>query len=160
MAIKMVTPKEAIDAFLKTAVRILNNEIFNALAYIGENSLSKIRDRSSEESWIDHTGNLRSSVGYSIYNHGKALMQSAFAVVREGTEGQSEGRKMVDELASKYSNTYALVVVAAMSYADYVEALKNKDVLASTESWARSKIDEYIQKAVDKATKKINSIQI
>lgn len=160
MEIKMVTPKEAVDAFLKLAAQILNDEIFGALAYIGETSLSKIRDRSSEESWIDHTGNLRSSVGYSIYNHGKALMQSAFAVVREGTEGQSEGRKMVDELASKYSNTYALVVVAAMSYADYVEALKNKDVLASTESWARSKIDEYIQKAVDKATKKINSIQI
>ena len=47
-----------------------------------------------------------------------------------------------------------------MSYADYVEALENKDVLAQTESWARSKVDEYIQKAVDKATKKINSIQI
>lgn len=160
MEIKMVTPKEAVDAFLKTAARILNDEIFSALAYMGETSLNKIRDRSSKESWIDHTGNLRSSVGYSIYNHGKALMQSAFAVVKEGSKGQSEGRKMVEELASKYSNTYALVVVAAMSYADYVEALKNKDVLASTETWARGKVDEYIQKAVDKATKKINSIQI
>ena len=114
MEIKMVTPKEAVDAFLKTAARILNDEIFSALAYMGETSLNKIRDRSSEESWIDHTGNLRSSVGYSIYNHGKALMQSAFAVVKEGSKGQSEGRKMVEELASKYSNTYALVVVAAM----------------------------------------------
>lgn len=160
MAIKMVTPKEAVDAFLKTAARILNDEIFSALAYMGEIALIKIRDRSSEESWIDHTGNLRSSIGYSIYEHGKTIVQSAFAVIKEGSMGQSEGRKMVDELASKYTNTYALVVVAAMSYADYVEALKNKDVLASTESWARSKVDEQIRRAVDKATRKINSIRL
>lgn len=40
MEIKMVTPKEAVDAFLKTAARILNDEIFSALAYMGETALT------------------------------------------------------------------------------------------------------------------------
>jgi hypothetical protein len=45
-----------------------------------------------------------------------------------------------------------------MSYADYVEAIENKDVLASTELWARAEIDKYLERAKEKAIRRINAL--
>lgn len=67
---------------------------------------------------------------------------------------------MIADIAEKYSQVYALVVVAAMNYADFVEAKENKDVLASTELWARSVVDGKLKLAVDKAVSRINQIKL
>ena len=138
------------------AAKIVSEEYLRALAYLGEKSIVRIRDRSKEESWIDHTGNLRSSIGYAIYHHGKKQIASTFEVVLNGNDGAKEGQKYVDRLASQYAQTYALVVVAGMNYAEYVEAIEGKDVLASTELWAKAKVSEYMSKAKERAEKRIN----
>lgn len=160
MGIRCVTPKKAIDDFFRKAMEIMRSEIFRALAYLGEQSVTKVRDREEIDSWYDHTGNLRSSIGYSVYDYGKSVIESAFAPIKGGTKGQSEGKRMVEELAGKYASTYALVVVAAMSYAEYVEACENKDVLASTEIWAKSQVDDYLKKAKERAIKRINALRV
>lgn len=67
---------------------------------------------------------------------------------------------MIAELAKEYSQVYALVVVAAMNYADFVEAKEKKDVLASTELWARSVVDGKLKLAVDKAVSRINQMKL
>ena len=67
---------------------------------------------------------------------------------------------MVQELASEYSKVFSLVVVAAMNYADFVEAKENKDVLASTELWARSVVDGKLKLALDKAIGIINKMKL
>lgn len=67
---------------------------------------------------------------------------------------------MIADLAKEYSQVYALVVVAAMNYADFVEAKENKDVLASTELWARSIVDGKLKLAVDKAVSRINQLKL
>lgn len=67
---------------------------------------------------------------------------------------------MIADLAKEYSQVYALVVVAAMNYADFVEAKENKDVLATTELWARSVVDGKLKLAVDKAVSRINQIRL
>lgn len=67
---------------------------------------------------------------------------------------------MIADLAKEYSQVYALVVVAAMNYADFVEAKENKDVLASNELWARSVVDGKLKLAVDKAVSRINQISL
>lgn len=92
----------------------------------------RIRNRSAKESWIDHTGNLRSSIGFAVYEQGSKYMESAFSQVLSGTDGSAKGKKMINDLAKEYSRVYALVVVAGMEYAGEVEALESKDVLAST----------------------------
>lgn len=155
MGVELVTDMSEVTAYLNASLRILRQEIVMALSYLGEQCVIKVRDRSGEDSWFDQTGNLRSSVGYAVYERGKKEIESVFKVVSQGNEGSSEGRKMIDELASQYSNTYALVVVAAMNYAEYVEAMDNKDVLASAELFAASKINEYLTKALKRAEKKI-----
>lgn len=151
---------DAVCRYLDKCAKIVHDEIMNTLSYLGETCIIKIRDRSGADSWFDQTGNLRSSIGYAVYNNGVSVIESAFRQVLDGQEGVEAGRKMINELASKYATTYALVVVAGMNYADKVEAMDNKDVLASTELWARKTIDSYLERAKEKALKKINSLKL
>ena len=160
MGIKMTTPKNVINAFFEQALQIIKNEIFMAFAKLGEESVVKIRDRSSEESWIDHTANLRSSIGYAIYDYGVTQIESAFNVVKSGNLGSATGKQMVKQLAEEYSNVFALVVLAGMNYADKVEAIENKDVLESTRIWAQGVVNERLEKAKNVAIKKINALTL
>lgn len=160
MGARLVTPQDAIKRFFDKAFEIIRKEIILSFAKMGEEATARIRDRSAEESWIDHTSNLRSSIGYAVYDHGSKTIESAFPTLGNGGEGSAEGKKMVQELASEYSKVFALVVVAAMNYADFVEAKENKDVLASTELWARSVVDGKLKFAVDKAIGIINQLKL
>lgn len=159
MAISQSFPISSIDALLEAVPKIISEEIIRAFSYLGEQCVKRIRDRAGEDSWFDQTGNLRSSIGYAVIESGRKIIESAFPVVKKGTEGAEEGRKMIDELASKYADTYAIVVVAGMEYAEYVEAMKGKDVLASTEIWAKSQMQTYIDKALQRADKRIAALQ-
>lgn len=157
MPLKCHVSASDIDKFLKRSAETMKEHILKALAKLGEECIVKIRNRGPAESWIDHTGNLRSSIGYSVYDYGVKYMQSSFTPVLNGSEGKSEGERMVQELAQEYSNVFALVVVAAMDYADRVEAIESKDVLESTRIWAASVVEERINRAKDEAIKVINS---
>lgn len=154
----MTTPISAFDKFVNDAFNIIRNEITMCLTKLGEECIAKIRDRSGSESWFDQTGNLRSSIGYAVYDHGMQKIQSAFQIVMNGNDGSIAGRKMLRQLANDYSNAYALVVVAGMNYADYVESLKNKDVLASTELWAKGVVDARLERAMQSAVAKIDKL--
>ena len=160
MGIKLATSQSALNSFFETALAIIKQEILTAFAKLGEESNARVRDRSAEESWIDHTGNLRSSIGYGIFDYGRKQLESAFDSIGVGSNGSQEGRKMIANLAKEYSQVYALVVVAAMNYADFVEAKENKDVLASTELWARSVVDGKLKLAVERAVSRINQIKL
>lgn len=159
MGIKFTTPQEAIDDLMNVIPAIIESEIIRAFSYLGEQCIKRIRDRGPKESWFDQTGNLRSSIGYAVYDYGKKVIESTFEVVKNGSQGSSVGRKVIDDLASKYAETYALVVVAGMDYAEAVEARDNKDVLASTELWAKQEIQKYLNKALERAYGKILILQ-
>lgn len=152
--------QQDISNYFFRATQIVHEEMIRTLSYLGEQAVKRVRDRSGEDSWFDRTGNLRSSVGYAVIDHGRKQIESAFEMVKNGTSGSSEGRKYIDELVSKYSNTYALLVVAGMNYAEDVEALENKDVLASTEIWARSVIDDYISKTKPRILNRIMKLSL
>lgn len=146
MGIKLVTSESAIhDAILKEMDRV-NRLTLRALSYLGEKCVIEARDRSPEESWIDRTGNLRSSIGYVIASEGKIIKYSDFTVVKNGSEGPETGKTLAEEIARKYRSGYALVVVAGMNYAEYVEAMDNKVVLASAELFARQQLPSIMQK--------------
>lgn len=149
----------AFNDLMADVPRILQEEIVNALAYLGEQCIIKIRDRSGEESWFDQTGNLRSSIGYAIYGYGRKVIESVFNVIKSGSQGAAEGKRMNDDLASRYAETFALVVVAGMDYADIVEAMETKDVLASTELWAKQEVQKYLDRAKGKAVRRIAQLQ-
>ncbi len=159
MSIRLVTPIKVIDELFEKAAKIIFEKVQYNLNYLGLLCVRRIRDRSGVDSWFDQTGNLRSSIGYAIYSYGQKQIESAFDSVLGGSEGSQKGRKMVADLASKYSSTYALVVVAAMEYAEYVEAIDSKDVLASTEIYAKSEVKRYLEKAIREAEKEIQKLE-
>lgn len=146
MGIRMTTKlSEVHDTLMREAERVERLTI-RALSKLGEQCVTKIRDRAGDKSWYDQTGNLRSSVGYVIAHNKNIIQYSTFNQVNQGSEGVKTGKDLAKELAKRYSNNYVLIVVAGMNYAEFVEAMDNKDVLASTELWAREQVPLMLEK--------------
>lgn len=134
---------ETLKEYLELCQQIADDCVFEAFAYLAEECVNRVRDRSADDSWIDRTGNLRSSIGYIITANGKPMVKGGFkptsAPDGNGAKGQSKGPSYADSIASQLAYApIALIVVAGMEYAVYVEARNNKDVLAATELWARA----------------------
>lgn len=153
-------PIAAFAAYTAAVEKIVNVRMQTALQMLGSECVNKIRDRKQEESWFDQTGNLRSSIGMAVVNRGKIAVESAFKTILKGAKGSEEGRKYVESLAHLFADTYSLVVVAGMSYAEYVEAIGSKDVLASTEVWASKELKKYIDAAMTGAKKDIAKLKM
>jgi len=153
-------PIAAFAAYTAAVEKIVNVRVQTALQMLGSECVNKIRDRRQEESWFDQTGNLRSSIGMAVVNRGKIAVESAFKTILKGAKGSEEGRKYVESLAHLFADTYSLVVVAGMSYAEYVEAMESKDVLASTEVWASKELKKYIDAAMTGAKKDIAKLKM
>ena len=142
----MTTPMSEINAAIQAEAKRAEMLTIRALAYLGEKCVIEAKDRPQESSWFDQSGNLRSSIGYVIVAHGKIVQYSDFNVVKQGADGAKEGKELAEELARKYSSGYALVVVAGMNYAELVEAMDNKVVLASAELFARQELPNMMVK--------------
>ena len=146
MGIRMTTKlSEVHDMLMREAERVERLTI-RALSKLGEQCVTKIRDRAGDKSWYDQTGNLRSSVGYVIAHNKNIIQYSTFNQVKQGSEGVKTGKDLAEELAKRYSNNYVLIVVAGVNYAEFVEAMDNKDVLASTELWAKEQVPLMLEK--------------
>lgn len=117
-----------------------------ALSRLGDECVKVARDRTPEASWIDRTGNLRSSIGYVIANNGKVIHYSDFKQVKQGNEGTKVGKDLATEIVNRTVGDYVLVVVAGMNYAEYVEARDNKDVLATPELFAKKELPKMMEK--------------
>ena len=151
---------DRIQAYMRRVYETLQEQIIIQLQYLGQECVSRIRGRGQCESWIDRTGNLRSSIGSAVYENGKKKLSTAFESVFGGQEGSEAGKRMIDALAKEFSQTYAMVVVAGMDYASYVENMNGKDVLASTRLWAESVIGERIEDALHNAEEIIKKIEL
>jgi hypothetical protein len=133
--IEMTTPMSEIDKFIADEIRKSEKDIIKKLSYIGEAAVNEAR---SNGDYIDRTGNLRTSVGYTILNDGKTVILSDFNKVKqESTEGKQTSLALINELKEKYNKGFVLIVVAGMDYAVYVEAL-GRNVLSSSKLLAES----------------------
>lgn len=146
MGIRMTTKPDEIHRILMEEARRVEMLTIRALSGLGEQCVNRIRNRAGDKSWYDRSGNLRSSVGYVIAHNGNIIQYSGFNQVKQGSEGVKAGKDLAEELVKRYSNDYVLVVVAGMNYAEKVEAMDNKDVLASTELWAMDQVPKMLEK--------------
>ena len=135
MGMTMATPYKEINDYIDGRLSRTLAVIKRKLQRLGLQAVAYVRDRGPEESWYDHTGNLRSSIGYCVVDAGKMSSKGNLNQVAEGHEGVSEGNKYLNKLATemavKYPTSTILIIEAGMEYAAYVEAMENKDVLAS-----------------------------
>ena len=135
-----------VKAYLKAEAERIHMLTIRAIASLGEQCVRLARDRAPELSWIDHTGNLRSSIGYIITHNGNIVQYSDFQQVKQGSEGTKTGKDFATEIAKRFSSEYVLVVVAGMNYAEYVEAKDNKDVLATPELFANKELHKMFER--------------
>lgn len=92
--------------------------VIKALHFIGQEFIIRARDGGNYE---NRTGNLRSSIGYAIFENGKEI-GSKFEKANKDKDGKGvEAAKNLSEVVAPKKGI-ALIVTAGMDYALYVEA--------------------------------------
>ena len=147
MGVKKVVVGGTFQQYLVDRMAELKNQYLRGLIAAGVQTLNYVRDRSGDASWYDQTGNLRSSTGFVVLDDGQIVYQSGFEVVRDGAEGSRIGKEFSELVAGRderFRKGLVLIVVAGMEYASYVEAMDNKDVLASSKPYANRIVQDLI----------------
>jgi hypothetical protein len=109
----------------------LHKRMINAYHMAGLKFVKAAREQIQSHSmgtYNDRTTNLRNSVGYYIFDHGRLVESAGFRGDIESTEGFEGG---LENIQSFISDTgIQLIGVAGMNYASYVEA-KGYNVISS-----------------------------
>ena len=119
------------------------------LQMLGEECIIRARGEHANN-WQDQTGNLRSSIGYMIFKDGEPILESTFEQVNAGHakegdvyDGAQRGMQFCKTIGEQ-THGIALVVVAGMSYASYVEK-NGKDVLTSAEQYVERELPRMLE---------------
>jgi len=150
MSVSLVDGAEqAVTEEITQAMQRLHYRIIRDLKIAGEEAVKKARGIVTAGGgggvlppYTVQTGNLVSSVGYAITYEGQIIDMSSFQPIQgqldkngiplgDGQEGSATGKAYVKELAMRYPQGYALILVAGMHYASYVQELHHRDVLVS-----------------------------
>lgn len=119
---------------------------------VGNNCLREMRDP-AKRGYKDQTANLRSSTGFLIVYNGEIVRSSGFAPEQSadtgnvGGEGSRSGEALAREVAENEvgKEGIALVLVAGMNYAVYVERM-GLNVLDSAKLYASAEIQDLIKR--------------
>ena len=115
-------------------------KFITALSYIGEEFVNKAR---SINTYLDDTGNLRSSIGYVIAKNGIVIKRN-YEQVGDGNEGVAEGLNLADEVAAQYPTATIVIVTAGMNYALPLESM-GLDVLTGSIPSERQVLESFHQ---------------
>ncbi len=176
MNIKMAkTVEQKMELYTQRCQYIFNQEMKNVLVTLGSFTVNEAVNRPESQSFINHTGNLRSSIGYGVYRDGKKVAGGGFqpteAPESNGHLGQWHGRRELtrvylgtSEIASAKFSTgganFRLVVVAGMFYAGYVEAKPTKEVLAQAQLECEKLVKPSLQQAKHRIKVRMARIKI
>ena len=120
--------------------RIVSAAIY-ALKVLGEELVIYAKNN---RNYTDQTGNLTNSIGYVVTYKGRIVVQGGFTGTGEERSIQI-GVSLANEIASETQNDFALIIVAGMNYAAYVEA-KGYNVILPAELKAKTDFPAMIQK--------------
>lgn len=140
--------KRRFDAFLA----MVKKKQIARMQRLGEMCLIEARNN---KGYMMQTGALLSSTGYTIFVDGVALHSQFDAASGAESNAAQNGIKAGQALAEKVGkNTkgVALVVVAGMDYAAYVEA-KGYNVLSSAEHLAQRELPRMLEKLIQTINK-------
>lgn len=135
--------KARFDAFLDEIQR----KQIARLRQLGEKCLIEAR---TNKGYMMQTGALLSSTGYQVFVDGVAIHSQFDAASGAQSEAAAKGVKTGQALAErigKETKGVALVVVAGMNYAAYVEA-KGKNVLTSAGHLAERELPRMLEKLI------------
>ena len=147
MAIKPNFTKDDVrkrfDAFLNE----IEKKQIDRLQRLGEMCLVEAR---TNKGYMMQTGALLSSTGYEVFVDGVAIhskFDAASGAESNAAETGIKSGQSIAESIGKGTNGIALVVVAGMNYAAYVEA-KGYNVLSSAEHLAERELPRMLEKLI------------
>ena len=135
--------KKRIDAFLD----MVEQKQIARLQRLGEMCLIEARNN---KGYMMQTGALLSSTGYQVFVDGMAIHSQFDAASGAESEAAAKGIKTgqtIAEQIGKETKGIALVVVAGMNYAAYVEA-RGYNVLTSAEHLAERELPKMLEKLI------------
>lgn len=141
----MTTTKGDLKKMASEIARDVRNRAILVLSRAGEIAVNEARSTAKEHDWTDRTGNLRSSIGYAIFENGKPIADGGF---EKSASTANEGPISGPYYALRIGQTtkgLALVVVAGMNYAIYV-ADRGYNVLSSSQIIAAKTVKELFEK--------------
>ena len=142
-----------IDAIFKDIEARLQPMILQAVTEAFEMAcLEVVKQAKSLNTYKDQTNQLRSSIGYQIYDRG-VLVTEYFQAggAGDGTganQGVARGKMIAAEAARKYQNDIVGVIVAGADYALYVES-KGYDVISGSASQLSEIAAKYLRLAAE-----------
>lgn len=139
--IKQLTPERQLQAFLEKELERKEKVIVRTLIYVGQTCVNEARNNGS---YIDQTGNLRSSIGFMVVNNGRVVHKGGFQKVKAGSEGIKEGTQFIEKILAEHSKGIHLIVVAGMNYSAYVEDM-GKNVLTTAELRANEMVPQMLK---------------
>lgn len=137
MGLRAKFKRSDIRVFLEREKQKAHDVIITFLAYLGEECINQAKEFGS---YTDRTGNLRSSIGYMVLDHGQ-VVRSLF---KGDQVGQNEGEKYARSLVSDHLDGFVLLVVAGMKYAVHVES-RGFDVLDSAQNLAEKRLPSVLR---------------
>jgi len=125
--------KEVFDTFQEELVI----QLIQLYAYAGEEFVNLARNKKPPQSFIDRTGNLRSSIGYIVALDGVVEIED----FQGTTEGVARAKELAHEVLAENPVGVVLIGLAGMHYASYVES-KGYDVITGSAPTAQKIIKE------------------
>lgn len=118
--------RNAINSFVEEQ----ESKTLAKLQYIGEEFVNNAR---LVDTYMDQTGNLRSSIGYVILHDGKIVSMNfkRASGSLDGETGRLQGMEFAAEVGREHPDGWVLIGVAGMDYAAAVEA-KGYDVITGS----------------------------
>lgn len=153
MGFKAKFTKEDIQRRYDRFLRQIEKQQIRILLDLGEKCVEHARNIPPEQGFTDRTGNLRSSIGYVLFNDGEPILDN-FVSMRGATTGVDKGKQIAQNAAVRHPSGLCLVVVAGMDYAIHVEA-KGRDVLTSAETLAKRELPRMINDLIDSINKQL-----
>lgn len=144
--------RDEIQKRMEAFLNVVHKRTIEVLQMLGEKCVIEAR---LNKGYMMQTGALTSSTGYTVFVDGIAVHASFEASDKGNPEdiakGLQAGQSLAEKIGSK-TDGYALVVVAGMNYATYVEA-KGYNVLASAENLAKRELPRMLNALIEDINK-------
>ena len=142
--------QKEIEKFFSRVIAVTKNE----LDYLAFEIITDARNKTKAiGGFDDDSGNLWSSIGFILMYDGEVLHED-FKESNQGSDratGVEVGRKMAGDIAKENPEGWAIVIVAGMNYASWVEA-KGYDVISGSTLIPEARLAQVL-KNIEKAFK-------
>lgn len=138
--------KKFIQDYIRNHSKVIEKTLIREMEIIIEKLINHAKQNPG---YKDITGNLKGSIGGFVLKDGYKLASSGF----EG-EGGEKGKSFINSIISEVGTGYAIIIVAGMEYASYVEEYHNLNVLKKTELLLPNEMNKMFNKiksAIDKS---------